>query len=74
MARVGFDFRRLHQSSLLLGLGTPVIVAPEFPYVFMKEVYNPGRQTGYMRHHDYSAARQREPHHIQDIARQTLSK
>jgi len=44
------------------------------PYFFIKEVYNPGRQTGCMRHHDYSAARQHEPRHIQDIGRQTLSK
>jgi hypothetical protein len=40
----------------------------------IKKAYNPGRQTGCMRHHDYLAERPHEPRHIQDIGRQMLSK
>ncbi len=40
----------------------------------IKEAYNPGRQTGCMRHHGCSAERPHEPRHIQDIGRQMLSK
>ena len=36
----------------------------------IKKAYNPGRQTGCMRHHDYLAEQQHEPRHIQDICRQ----